>query len=305
MGYSTQAQKAKYNPSWHIKDSPIYINRADGSELTMADLKSNITYQSHWHDFVELVFIRKEGGIHRIDNKHHECHRGQVYLILPGTHHSFDGSVPVALSNILFFPWRIKQILDSIGDISGLHNYFSSRLTRKDQKKAPPVLQLEGSEHPSIFSLLDRMQKESDGKEPGYKGMLEAHFLNLLISLSRSSLGRKNLFLERGTPSQKVGYLVHRLEQEFHLPWTLEEMAAAIHTSVPSLCRYFKEHTGSSPLDYLIRLRIEKAKDLISHSDLLITEIAFQVGFNDGNYFARQFKRICGISAGGYRKRQP
>ena len=59
---------------------------------------------------------------------------------------------------------------------------------------------------------------------------------------------------------------------------------------------------GVSPIDYLIRLRIRKAAELLCDDGTKVTEAAFRVGFADGNYFSRQFRRVTGLTPGEYRR---
>jgi len=67
--------------------------------------------------------------------------------------------------------------------------------------------------------------------------------------------------------------------------------------------RIFKEVTGEAPLAYLLRLRIMKAVHLLELSDKNITDIAFACGFNDSNYFSRQFKQILGLSPKAFKSK--
>ncbi len=69
-----------------------------------------------------------------------------------------------------------------------------------------------------------------------------------------------------------------------------------------NLHKVFKEATGQSPIDYLIKLRLQRSMDLLSDTGLSITEIAFKTGFNDSNYFTRHFKKIIGTTPSRYRK---
>jgi AraC-like DNA-binding protein len=55
-------------------------------------------------------------------------------------------------------------------------------------------------------------------------------------------------------------------------------------------------------VEYHIRLKIRRACRLLKQTDLNITEIAFRSGFEDSNYFARQFRKIMGVSPSLYRK---
>ncbi len=72
--------------------------------------------------------------------------------------------------------------------------------------------------------------------------------------------------------------------------------------SVNAYARLFKEQTGYSPRKYLLRMRTEKACNLLHHSDLSIDQIASACGFSDRYYFTRIFTRNMNVSPGVYRK---
>jgi AraC family L-rhamnose operon transcriptional activator RhaR/AraC family L-rhamnose operon regulatory protein RhaS len=59
---------------------------------------------------------------------------------------------------------------------------------------------------------------------------------------------------------------------------------------------------GRSPIDHLLHVRIQKATELLAGSDRTITDIAFDCGFTDSNYFTRQFRKTTGHSPSEYRK---
>jgi AraC family L-rhamnose operon transcriptional activator RhaR/AraC family L-rhamnose operon regulatory protein RhaS len=70
-----------------------------------------------------------------------------------------------------------------------------------------------------------------------------------------------------------------------------------------SFLRVFQSATGTSPLAWVIAQRINRACHLLRHTDRRVTEVAFDVGFNDSNYFSRQFRKIAGLSPRDYRLR--
>ena len=71
--------------------------------------------------------------------------------------------------------------------------------------------------------------------------------------------------------------------------------------SMRSLLRHFKEINGSSPKEYLIGLRINYACELLDSTQLSIGEIAFKSGFNDSNYFSREFGKRTGTTPSKFR----
>ena len=83
----------------------------------------------------------------------------------------------------------------------------------------------------------------------------------------------------------------------------LRDLAAAARMSESSLLATFKEATGQSPIDYLIHLRIQRAAEQLRHNTQSISEIAYSVGFEDSNYFSRQFRKTMQSSPRDYRRR--
>ena len=86
---------------------------------------------------------------------------------------------------------------------------------------------------------------------------------------------------------------------------SLGQVAKAVNTSTFYFCKMFKKATGVNFTDYLSRVRIEKAKNLLLNPNLRISEIAYEVGFQSLTHFNRVFKRIVGQTPTEYRSHLP
>ncbi len=86
---------------------------------------------------------------------------------------------------------------------------------------------------------------------------------------------------------------------------SLGQVAKAVNTSTFYFCKLFKRSTGINFTDYLSRVRIEKAKNLLLNPNLRISEIAFEVGFQSLTHFNRVFKKLLGQSPTEYRAQLP
>ena len=101
--------------------------------------------------------------------------------------------------------------------------------------------------------------------------------------------------------SQKIIDIVKYINHEFKEDITLESISEKFYISSAHLSKLFKKVTGFNYREYLSNVRIKHAVNLLSNSDLNITEIAFQVGFNSSNHFCKSFKSVIGISPLKYR----
>jgi AraC-like DNA-binding protein len=86
---------------------------------------------------------------------------------------------------------------------------------------------------------------------------------------------------------------------------SLGMLAKAVNTSTFYFCKMFKKGTGINFTDYLSRIRIEKAKNLLLNPNLRVSEIAYEVGFQSLTHFNRIFKKLAGQSPTEYRSHLP
>lgn len=122
---------------------------------------------------------------------------------------------------------------------------------------------------------------------------------------------KKSAALAAQSVSNLQGKKVRRITQEvieyIHNNYTdsrisLSEVAKKFYLNLSYLSRIFKQETGQTFVDYLMKLRMEKALKLLDETDLMVYQIADEVGINDSHYFSICFKKYTGLSANDYRK---
>jgi AraC family L-rhamnose operon transcriptional activator RhaR/AraC family L-rhamnose operon regulatory protein RhaS len=100
----------------------------------------------------------------------------------------------------------------------------------------------------------------------------------------------------------RLGKTLGYIENHYTEPVTLGQLAKSAGMSSNTLLRVFRRSFKTSPIDYLIGVRIQKSLELLAAVELNVTETAFRVGFNDSNYFARQFHKHMGLSPREFRR---
>lgn len=98
-----------------------------------------------------------------------------------------------------------------------------------------------------------------------------------------------------------VGSAKRYIQGRFQEKISLDEAARAVNASTRHFCKVFKEATGLTFTDYLARVRVEKAKNLLQNPHLRVSEIAFETGFDSISQFNRSFKRITGLAPTQFR----
>lgn len=92
------------------------------------------------------------------------------------------------------------------------------------------------------------------------------------------------------------------LDQNYSKPLTLEVIAEECHGSPFYLHRTFKAQVGISPIEYLNKIRMEKAKDLLRKTKKPISEIGLAVGIVNGDHFSTKFRKYASVTPLQYRK---
>lgn len=123
----------------------------------------------------------------------------------------------------------------------------------------------------------------------------------LLLACLQEELDPRNPGRAQG--SRAVEAALDTIHQRFADPvLRLGDVASAAGLSPAHLCRLFRQERGESPMQLLGRLRLERAAELLTRTQLDIGEIAYAVGFGDRLYFSRAFHRFAGCSPSGYRE---
>lgn len=91
---------------------------------------------------------------------------------------------------------------------------------------------------------------------------------------------------------QAIDYIQAHLAEDI----SLEAIATELGMSRYYFCRLFKQSTGISPHQYVIKCRIDRAKDLLLQGHKSIADVAFQVGFSSQSHFTKHFKRLVGVT---------
>ncbi|MBN2722828.1 MAG: AraC family transcriptional regulator [Deltaproteobacteria bacterium] len=97
------------------------------------------------------------------------------------------------------------------------------------------------------------------------------------------------------TPYAAVARALERIHTDYRETLTVEDLAKETAMSVSSFHRAFKRVTGESPLQYLKKIRLDKARSLLVHDKMRVNNVAFEVGYESPSQFSREFKRYFNV----------
>lgn len=120
----------------------------------------------------------------------------------------------------------------------------------------------------------------------------------LLIRLMQTQargMMEKNIAKNRS----RIGFVVDYIKKNLHQKLSIDSISKLAYVSKSNFFKMFKDELGTSPNDFILQERINRAKELLA-SQNSIKETAFQTGFSDTNYFTRVFKQTVGITPKNY-----
>ena len=180
----------------------------------------------------------------------------------------------------------------------GFQSLFVLQATLNESMDLTNVLHLLYDELYYISNICDHLLEEVSCSENGYEVMVHSYFMILITYLSR--IYEKND--SQNSQKQKFQKVISYLEDHYTEPLIVEDLAALACLSERQFRRLFTEKYGLSPKKYCLNLRMKESCYLLKSTNLSISEISVKTGFEDANYFSRQFKKHTGLTPKEYRK---
>jgi AraC-like DNA-binding protein len=244
----------------------------------------------HYNEGIEICYVTKGRYEWLVGDKSYLLFPGDGFITCPWQKHGSPREV-VDLGEIYWIVIKPK-IFNSKGDFE-LGKW--SRFKTAENEMIGKVLS-ENANHilqkaQILKTLFIALKNEIDNKEFGYYQRISNLVEEFLVETVRIIQNRESQIIRNQNWFSNFEKL---LTGNLSKKWTLEEMAEKNKVGFTTLTQLVKENTGYTPANYVIYLRLEKAKKLLSDSDKKLTEIAFDCGFYSSQHFSSTFSKWVG-----------
>ncbi len=265
------------------------------------EFEKNFKTKGESHDFWEFVYVDKESIVCYADGVEIILNKGEILFHKPNEFHilAANGKNPpnvfivsfVCKSEAMKF-FENKKISVAKNNAKYIYNILNEGRKTFDISFSDPNLK-----------KMQLLSSPSLGGEQIIKNYLEIFLINLLRSQTETE-GTNNIFIrEKEYAVKQISDLIYLLENSVYTTLTIDEILKNTYYGRAYLMRLFKKETGYSIMEYFIKLKIDKAKDLLRDKQLSVREISDKLAFNEPNYFTKTFKRITGFTPLAYRRR--
>lgn len=235
-------------------------------------------------DHFVIHYVTAGTGTYTAGGKTRTLRAGDVFLIYPDTevHYRAD----------LHDPWTYEWVGFAGSDARDILN--ATDFTPEEPVLCGPAY---GQE---IQAGLRRINADF-GHSFAQAVAMTGHLYGLLALLAANRTGPD---YRPDHDAELVRRVIAYIDQWYSYPISVEDMAAYAGVSRSTLFRVFTRHLGCSPKEYLERCRIRKASHLLRSSSLTIGAISVSVGYDNGLYFSKAYKKITGMTPTQYRQRK-
>ena len=268
-------------------------NFADSIEIHYLETFDNIEMKTHFHNSYEVIYIVEGGAEFKINNKNYTVSKDSIIFISNLESHEL---------RVLEHPYKRYFILVKPDHFQSLINQpVLASIFKHRPSHFAHVINLNTCLKNGLESIIKSMYEEYTKKEDFWDTILASNLNMFFIQLYRM---HKEFFplstLNRSTST--VLEVQKYIDENFTESISLAGVSKLFYTDFYYLSHLFKKVTGYSFKDYLILLRISKAKDLLFYTAENVTSIALSSGFGNVNHFIRIFKKFEGITPYQYRK---
>ena len=239
----------------------------------------------HTHQFTELFYVLHGEGVFYIENEKVPVKTDDLIIINPNVEHTEKTFPNNPMEYIVF-------------GVEGLAFSF----TEQDQAYGRGYsFYSYGSDKNQFINFAQLMMHEFQDKKPGFEKVCHGLLEVLLVYISRKQ--KLSVISESSFQLSKECAIAKRyIDTNYAQDITLDSLAEITHINKFYLAHSFTECIGQSPISYLTERRLAACKELLSSSNLSVTQIATSAGFSSQSYFSQIFNKKVGMSPRQYRK---
>jgi AraC family transcriptional regulator, melibiose operon regulatory protein len=255
----------------------------------------NYKMADHMHDQVELMYVISGKCQVKVKNELLSLSKGDFILIDADVPHNLqvDEDMHCRMLNIEFVFQKDQNDSFSMSQLISNESCVKSLLSYK-----LPYFLLKDTEE--LYLLLKKLIMELDEVNTESKFMNRLYIYQMLISIGK--LMQDKIKNENSTSSGYVKKVIRYMNDHHDIDLNITELASTVNLHPTYLQRIFRENTGKTLIEYLQSIRVNKAKMLLTYTDMSVTDITYNIGLNSRQYFSYIFKKQCGVSPENYRK---
>lgn len=257
----------------------------------------------HVHSFYEILWFQEGEGMHTVDFVDYQVKPNTIFFLSPGQIHNFDANVDKESGLCLYKGLTIKMCTDFMRD-EDCGNNAILKYNAFHTYDTVPYYNIDEETALELKDLVQKMEQESKrAGEFGNIDILKSLLRIFLVNIQRHGKQGKSMHLDNRKPSHQLFVEFRRMvDLEFTRLHTVQEYADRLNVAVRTLNKCVNECSQKSPLTFINDRIVLEAKRMVRYTNLMIKEIAYELGYEDPSYFVKLFKRQTGYLPSDFRE---
>lgn len=253
----------------------------------------------HWHDEFEAVVVTAGTAVFEVDGESIALRTGDGCFInasaLHGARNAGHGT-PCRLHSLVYHPRLIGGSAESV--------LWEKYLLPVMENRAFQMLALRAGKDDASLQCIENAWYAYADEPTGFEFTIRHELSKLLLSVcNRLPIEERKISSKKLRNEDRMKRMLSYIRAHLADSLTIQNIAAAASVSESECIRCFRGMTGTTPIQYTIQLRLQKAAVLLLKTDDKVTEIGAACGFQEMSYFARTFRGQYEVSPSEYRKR--
>lgn len=287
------------------KDASLLETIAHGDILFPMEMhQSHIGFDNpilnvHWHKHMEISLVEKGSAVYTIDSVTRQVEVGDILLIGPEVLHSGQALLSVESENLTVV-FDLSMLGGSVMD-DCTSKFIQPLLTGEFELQG--FIEAADKSEPEMVDCLKRIREEYNAQDFGFELAIKKELMKMLLLIYRKnyvsafSKSDRHKLKEKMQIKDTIQYIDDHYQEKIYI----DDVAGQIGYSSYHFIRLFKAYTGMTFIEYLNKVRIHKAAQMLTDSDVSVTGVSLSVGFNDVSYFVKKFKSIYNATPGEFR----
>ena len=251
--------------------------------------------EEHTHDFIEFVYILRGKCVHTIDGKVYPVKKGDMLIINYGQKHSIIGGAGEYI-NIFLKPEYLSENIADRCNAFALLDLVEFSDFKKTLAEIKNLVSFTDFERATVENILLNLETEMHETPVGYTISARSWFNLLLVMVFR----KMSLLLTERFNGISEELLIF-IKTHCHEKMEMRDLAGKCHYHPAYFSRCFRSYTGMSFTEYLKKVRIDRAAQLLANTGLQVQDVCYEVGYADKTKFFRHFRDIVGKTPLAYR----
>lgn len=287
-----------FNSSF-MQEDPLFTTKREYNILILKHHRFTPVF-NHSHGFFEMIYVYSGSCTQKISGDEIILNKGDICIIPPEVEHSigiFDDSVII---NILIRKSTFSNtFLEVLSDENIISSFFTKILYTKNYNN---YIIFRTNNNLEIKKILSDIIIEDIENKRYCNKILDNLLMIFFAYLLRNTETQVELPNELQKSSKQLSSILTYIQGNFKTV-TLEELSCKFHFTVPYLSKLIKTNTGHNFKEMIQTIKLNKAIELLTLSDLNIYTISETIGYENTTHFIRTFKKVYGISPNQYRKK--